>query len=44
MAIAGVPGRMLELSMRMKRIPDVLIRSVLSLYEGAKTRVTANSE
>ena len=30
--------------MRKKGIQDVLVRSVMSLYEGAKTRVRVNSE
>ena len=30
--------------MRKKGIPDVLVRSVMSLYEGAKTRVRVDSE
>ena len=30
--------------MRKKGIPDVLVRSVMSLYEGAKTRVSVDSE
>ena len=30
--------------MRKKGIPDVLVRSVMSLYEGAKTRVKVDTE
>ena len=30
--------------MRKKEIPDILVRSVMSLYEGAKIRVRVNSE
>ena len=30
--------------MRKKGIPDVLVRSVICLYEGAKTRVSLDSE
>ena len=30
--------------MRKKEIPQVLIRSLMSLYEGAKTRVRVDSE
>ena len=30
--------------MRKKKIPDVLVRSVMSLYEEAKTRVRVDSE
>ena len=30
--------------MRKKGIPEVFVRSVMSLYEGAKTRVKVDSE
>ena len=30
--------------MRKKGIPDILVRSVMSLYEGEKTRVKVDSE
>ena len=30
--------------MRKKRIPEVLLRSVMSLYDGANTRVRVDSE
>ena len=43
-AFNGVPKKVLELAMREKGIPDVLVRSVMSLYEGTKTRVRVNSE
>ena len=35
---------MFEWAMRKKGIPDVLVRSVMSLYDGAKTRVRVDSE
>ena len=33
-----------EWAMRKKGIPEVLVRSVMSLYEGAKTRVRVGCE
>ena len=38
-AFDRVPWKVLEWSMMKKGIPEVLITSVLSLYEGVKTRV-----
>ena len=35
---------MVGMAMRKKGIPEVLVRSVMSLYEGAKTRVKVDSE
>ena len=34
-----VPMKLLEWEMRKKGIPDILVRSVMCLYEGAMTRV-----
>ena len=34
----------MEWPTRKKRIPEVLVRSVMSVYKGAKTRVTVDSE
>ena len=34
----------MEWAMRKKGIPDCLVRSVMSLYEGAKTRVRVDSD
>ena len=34
-----VPRKVLEWALGKKELPDVLVRSVMSLYEGAKTRV-----
>ena len=39
-----VPKKVLEWALRKKRIEEVLVRSVMSLYEGAKTRVRVDSE
>ena len=39
-----VPRKVLEWAMRKKGIPEALVRSVMSLYEGAKTRVRVDSE
>ena len=35
-AFHSVPGKVLELAMRKKGMSEVLARSVISLYEGAK--------
>ena len=34
----------LECVMKMNGIPEVFVRSVMSLYEGVRTRVTVDSE
>ena len=34
-----VPRRVLEWAMRKRGIPEAMVRAVMSLYEGAKTRV-----
>ena len=39
-----VPRKVLKLAIMKKRTTEVLIRSVMSLYEGAKTRVRVDSE
>ena len=38
-ALDTVPRKVMEWAMSKKGIPDVMGRSVMSLYEGAKTRV-----
>ena len=43
-AFDRVPRKVLEWAMRKKGIPKVLVRSVMNLYEGAKTRVRVDSE
>ena len=43
-AFERVPRKVLEWAMRKKGIPEVLVRSVMSLYEGAMTRVRVDSE
>ena len=39
-----VPRKVLEWAMRKKGIPEVLVRLVMSLYEGTKTKVRVDSE
>ena len=39
-----VPRKVLEWTMRTKGIPEVLVRSVMNLYEGVMTRVRVDSE
>ena len=43
-AFDRVPRKVMEWAMRKKGIPQVLVRSVMSLYEGAKTRVRVDFE
>ena len=43
-AFYRVPRKVLEWAMRSKEMPEVLVRSVRSLYEGAKTKVKVDSE
>ena len=38
-----IPRKMFEWAMRKKEIPEVLVRSVMSLYEEVKTRVIVDS-
>ena len=42
-AFDRVPRKVLEWALRKKGIPEVLVRSVMSLCEGAKTRVRVDS-
>ena len=39
-----VPRKVLEWALRKKNIPEVLVRSVMRLYEGANTRVRVDSD
>ena len=39
-----VQRKVLEWAIRKKGIPDVFVRLLMSLYEGAKTRVREDSE
>ena len=43
-AFDRVPRNVLECAMRKKGITEVLVRSMMSLYEGGKTRVRVDSE
>ena len=44
LAFDRVPRKELECTMGRKGRPEVMARPVISLYEGAKTRVRVNSE
>ena len=39
-----LPRKVLEWAMRKKGIPEVFAKSVMSLHEGAKTRIRVDSE
>ena len=43
-AFDRVPRKVMELALRKKGIPEVLVRSVMSLYEGTKMRVRVDYE
>ena len=43
-AFDRVPRKVMEWAMRKRGIPEALVRAVMSLYEGAKTRVRVGSE
>ena len=43
-AFDRVPRKVLEWAMRKKDIPEVMVRAVMNLYEGAKTRVRVGLE
>ena len=43
-AFDRVPRKVLEWALRKKGMPDVLVGSVMSLYEGVKTRVRVDTE
>ena len=43
-AFDRVPRKVLEWAIGKKGMPEVLVRSVISLYEGAKTRVRVDYE
>ena len=43
-AFDRVPRKVLEWAMRKRGIPEVTVRAVMSLYEGAKTRVRVGLE
>ena len=43
-AFYRVPRKVLEWAMRKRGIPEAMVRAVMSLYEGAKTRVRVGLE
>lgn len=43
-AFDRVPRKVMEWAMRKRGIPEAMVRAVMSLYEGAKTRVRVGSE
>ena len=42
-ALDGVPRKVMEWAMRKKGLSEVMVRAVMSLYDGAKTRVKVGS-
>ena len=42
-AFDRVPRRVMEWAMRKKGLPEILVKAVMSLYEGAKTKVRVGS-
>ena len=42
-AFDRVPRKVMEWAMRKKRLPEIMVRAVMSLYEGAKSRVRVGS-
>ena len=43
-AFARVPMKVVEWAMRKRGVPEVMVRAVMSQYEGAKTRVRVGQE
>ena len=43
-AFDRVPKKVMEWAMMKRGMPEVLVRAVMSLYKGAKTRVRVGSE
>ena len=42
-AFDRAPRRVMEWAMRKKDLPEILVRAVMSLYEGAETKVRVGS-
>ena len=42
-AFDRVPGKVKEWAMRKKKVPEVIVKAVMSLYNGAKTNVKMGS-
>ena len=43
-AFNRVPRRVMAWVMRKKRLPEILVKAVMSLYEGAETKVRVGSK
>ena len=43
-AFDRVPRKVKQWALRMKRLPEILVKAVMSLYEGSKTKVKVGSE
>ena len=43
-AFDRVPRKVMEWAMRKKGLPEVIVRAVMSLYHGVKTKVRVGSE
>jgi len=38
-AFDRIPRRVMEWAMRKKGLPEIMVKAVMSLYEGAKTKI-----
>ena len=43
-AFDGVPRRVMQWALRNKGLPEILVKAVMSLYEGSKTKIKVGSE
>ena len=44
MAFDRVPRKIVEWALRKRGVPEVMVRAVMSMYEGSKTRLRVGQE